>query len=105
MKDKDFDMRDFIQDPSDEISSPGALASALAYLYAEAQLAGLDFVAHLILVAIAAIDEEMGNEDEEAFSARLERRRVAPKLRLVEGCLDGAAETQAASEDAEDKGS
>lgn len=88
MNEKDLDMRDFIQDPSDEISSAGALASALAYLYAEAQLAGLDFVAHLILVAIAAIDEEMGNEGEEAFSARLERRRTAPQLRLVEGYID-----------------
>jgi hypothetical protein len=105
MSKKDFDMRDFIQDPSDEISSAGALASALAYLYAEAQLARLDFVAHLILVAIAAIDEELGNEGEESFSARLERTRVAPKLRLVEGCLDSAAETRADADDEEDKGS
>lgn len=76
-------MYDDEQDPAEEIASPQALASALQYLHAEARLAGLEFVAHLIEAAATEIEEEIkrnGGED-----APLPPRASPPVLRLLQG--------------------
>ena len=75
-------MRDDEQGPAEDVSSPEALTSALEYLHAEARLAEFDFVAHLILVAAAAIEEELhqGGNTQPPPS-----RNYPPKLRLLQG--------------------
>lgn len=76
-------MRDDEQGPAEEISSPEALASALEYLHVEARVAGFDFVAHLILVAATAVEEE-ARENDGAQPPSPPKNRP-PKLRLLQG--------------------
>ena len=78
-------MRDDEQDPAEEISSPEALASALEYLHAEAKLSGFDFVAHLIQVAVAAIEEDGCQADETEDGQPQLPVNSSPKLRLLQG--------------------
>lgn len=79
-------MYDDEQDPAEEIASPQALASALQYLHAEARLAGLEFVAHLIEAAATEIEEEIKrNGGEDAPLPPMSPRASPPVLRLLQG--------------------
>ncbi len=95
-------MRDDEQDPAEEISSPEALASALEYLHAEAKLSGFDFVAHLIQVAAAAIEDEGCQADETENGEPQLLANSPPKLRLVQG---GISENGAQPDNTEGTGS
>ncbi|MDH5555817.1 MAG: hypothetical protein OEZ03_00620 [Alphaproteobacteria bacterium] len=84
-------MRDDEYNSVDEITTPEALASALEYLHAEARLAGFHFVAHLILVAAAEVEEELRLAGATKQTPR-PRREYPPALRLLQGGLPSLPE-------------
>jgi hypothetical protein len=84
-------LRDDEQDPAEEISSPEALAGALEYLHAEARLAGFYLVAHLILVAATAIEDEL-SQDSKRKQPPSPHKEYPPALRLLKGGLAAEAD-------------
>jgi len=86
-------LRDDEYNSVDEITTPEALASALEYLHAEARLAGFHFVAHLILVAAAEVEEEQRLAGATQQTPR-PRREYPPALRLLQGGLPALPENK-----------
>jgi len=88
-------LRDDEYNSVDEITTPEALASALEYLHAEARLAGFHFVAHLILVAAAEVEEELRLAGATQPTPRPRpRREYPPALRLLQGGLPALPENK-----------